>query len=320
MSSPFISRFAKQMGDMLDFKEALGYSRSSYHKFLLNFDRFCSRHFPGQSTLTKEIVMEWGRLKPGENANGVKRRLIAVREFGKYLNSVGIQSYVVPTGMIGSFKPFTPYIYTESELSAFFQAADHIPTHKNSSMRQFTIPVLFRLLYCCGLRPGEVRHIKRTDINLETGHLFIREAKMHKDRTVVVSPDMLALCRSYDTLINTVFADREYFFQNPEGNPYTADWIQDQFRRCWNLSGISAFHGSRPRVYDFRHNYATRMLQKWMDEGKDVYTHLPYLSAYMGHSDFSETAYYIHLLPGRLVQTPAIDWSRFDVLIPEVGP
>jgi len=59
------------------------------------------------------------------------------------------------------------------------------------------------------------------------------------------------------------------------------------------------------------------MLQKWMDEGKDIYAYLPYLSAYMGHSDFSETAYYIHLLPERLTQTPAIDWKRFDVLIPE---
>jgi|GEM_PF-4061093 len=40
MNSPFNSRFAKQMDDMLNFKEALGYSRNSYHKFLLNFDRF----------------------------------------------------------------------------------------------------------------------------------------------------------------------------------------------------------------------------------------------------------------------------------------
>jgi len=68
---------------------------------------------------------------------------------------------------------------------------------------------------------------------------------------------------------------------------------------------------------DKTENYATRILQKWMDEGKDLYASLPYLSAYMGHSDFSETAYYIHLLPERLTQTSAIDWKRFDVLIPE---
>ncbi|MDA8441228.1 MAG: tyrosine-type recombinase/integrase [Peptococcaceae bacterium] len=316
MSSPFTSRLAKQMEDMLNFKEALGYSRSSYFKFLLNFDRFCGQRFPNESVLTKVLVMDWGRMKSGENANGVKRRLIAIREFGKYLNSIGIEAYVVPTEMIGSFKPFIPYIYTESELSAFFHATDHISARRNSPLRQFTVPVLFRLLYCCGLRPSEIKNIRRSDINLETGVLFIRESKMHKDRTVVVSPDVLALCCRYDAIINTVFVNREYFFQDPNGNPYTACWTQKQFWRCWDLAGVSTFHGSRPRVFDFRHNYATRMLQKWMDDGKDIYACLPYLSAYMGHSDFSETAYYIHLLPERLTQTKAIDWKRFEGLIP----
>jgi integrase/recombinase XerD len=319
MNSPFTSRFAKQMDDMLNFKEALGYSRSSYHQFLLNFDRFCGRHFPNESVLTKALVMEWGRMRPGENANGVKRRLIAIRGFGKYLNSIGMEAYVVPTEMIGDFKPFLPYIYTESELTAFFHASDSISAHRNSPLRQFTIPVLFRLLYCCGLRPSEIKNIRCSDINLETGILFIKETKTHKDRTVVVSPNMLRLCRRYDALINTVLVNREYFFQGPNGNPYTANWIQNQFWRCWDLAGISTFHGSRPRVSDFRHNYATRTLQKWMDEGKDLYACLPYLSTYMGHSYFSETVYYIHLLPERLAQTPAIDWKRFDALIPEVA-
>lgn len=319
MNSPFTSRFAKQMDDMLNFKEALGYSKSSYFKFLLNFDRFCGQYHPNESVLKKELIMEWGRMKSGENANGVKRRLIAIREFGKYLDSIGIEAYVVPTEMIGSFKPFVPYIYTESELSAFFHTTDHISAHRNSPLRQFTIPVLFRLLYCCGLRPSEIKNIRRSDINLETGVLFIRESKMHKDRTVVISQDVQALCGKYDALINTVYVDREYFFQSPKGSPYTAEWIQNQFWKCWDVAGITTFHGSHPRVSDFRHNYATRILQKWMDEGKDLYVCLPYMSAYMGHSDFSETAYYIHLLPERLIQTSAIDWKRFDLLIPEVG-
>jgi integrase len=46
---------------------------------------------------------------------------------------------------------------------------------------------------------------------------------------------------------------------------------------------------------------------------------LPYLSAYMGHSEFSSTAYYIHLLPERLVKASTIEWARFSELIPEVA-
>jgi integrase/recombinase XerD len=318
MTSPFNSLFAKQMNNMLQYKEALGYSRSTYYKFLLNFDKFCTQHFPEESVLTKKLVMEWGRKKSGENSNGVKRRLIAIREFGKYLDSVDIMAYIVPSEMIGSFKPFLPYIFTDLELNAFFHATDNIPAHKLSPFREITAPVLFRLLYCCGLRPNEIRNIKCCDINLDTGILYIRETKIHKDRTIVISKDMVDLCNKYDTRIKFVYIDRRYFFQNPKGNPYTAGWIQNLFWKCWDIAGISDFHGSRPRVSDFRHNYATQTLQKWMDEGKDLYVCLPYLSAYMGHSNFSETAYYIHLLPERLIESSAINWDKFDAIIPEV--
>lgn len=318
MNSPFTSCFAKYMNDLLNFKEALGYSKSSYYKFLLNFDRFCGVHFPNESVLTQELVMEWGRIRFGENVNGVKRRLIAIREFGKYLNSIGIEAYVVLSEMIGTFKPFASYIYTKFELSAFFHATDYISACKNSLLRQFTIPVLFRLLYCCGLHLSEIRNIRHSNINIENGILFIRETKMYKDRTIIISPDMLAICQKYYALINTVIVNIEYFFQNPNGKPYTAGWIQNQFWRCWKLSGISTFYGSRLRVSDFRHNYVTQTLQRWMDEGKDIYAYLPYLSSYMGHSDFSGTAYYIHLLPERLIQTTAIDCNRLNSLIPEV--
>jgi len=318
MTSPFNSLFAKQMNNMLQYKEALGYSRSSYYKFFLNFDKFCIQHFPEESTLTKKIVMEWGRRRTGENINGVKRRLIAIREFGKYLNTVDIIAYVIPSEMIGSFKPFTPYIFADSELKAFFQATDNIPAHKLSPLREITAPVLFRLLYCCGLRPNEIRNIKYCNINLDTGNLYINKTKMHKDRNIVISKDVLTLCNRYDTQIKTIYVDREYFFQSPNGKPYTANWIQNIFWKCWDIAGIYDFHGSRPRVSDFRHNYATRTLQKWLDEGKDLYVYLPYLSAYMGHSDFSVTAYYIHLLPERLMNSSVISWDKFDALIPEV--
>jgi len=111
--------------------------------------------------------------------------------------------------------------------------------------------------------------------------------------------------------------NRKYFFPHPDGTTYTASWVQNQFWKCWENADILQFRGTTtPRVYDFRHNYATRILMKWVEEGRDLYTLLPYLSTYMGHSDFSKTAYYIHLLPERLLKTSSIDWARFSDLIP----
>lgn len=321
MGSSFNSHFAGHMSSFIRFKEALGYSRSSYEKFLVQFDRFCLRTFPKETSLSKELLMKWARIRPNEHAGGLKRRTAALREFGKYLNAIGIEAYVLPSEMIGQSKPFFPYLFSDGELSTFFMEADRMPPHKLSPYRQYVVPVLFRLLYCCGLRPHEVRMIRCDDIDLETGKIYIRDTKIHKDRTIVMSSDLITLCQNYEAKMCTVQKNRHYFFPHPNGNAYSANWVQKQFWKCWEMAGIHTFRGNvNPRVYDFRHNYATRILMKWMEEGRDLYTWLPYLSAYMGHSDFSSTAYYVHLLPERLAKTSAIISARFSELIPEVTP
>ena len=61
------------------------------------------------------------------------------------------------------------------------------------------------------------------------------------------------------------------------------------------------------------------MLHKWIDEGRNLYAMLPYLRAYMGHERLDDTAYYIHILPERLLSSPGVDWDRMDRIIPEVN-
>jgi integrase len=72
------------------------------------------------------------------------------------------------------------------------------------------------------------------------------------------------------------------------------------------------------RSYFLRHRFASAALIRWIDEGKDLYAMLPYLSAYMGHDTLTETAHYIHVLPENLVKSAGIDWAAFDDILPEV--
>ncbi len=64
-----------------------------------------------------------------------------------------------------------------------------------SPARHLVIPVFFRVLYCCGLRSSEARLLKVEDVDLETGKLTIRQSKGNKDRNVMMSEDVLDLCR-----------------------------------------------------------------------------------------------------------------------------
>ncbi len=36
------------------------------------------------------------------------------------------------------------------------------------------------------------------------------------------------------------------------------------------MAGITAFEGPKPRVYDFRHTFATECICRWMREGRDI--------------------------------------------------
>ena len=57
------------------------------------------------------------------------------------------------------------------------------------------------------------------------------------------------------------------------------------------MAGITEFEGPKPRVYDFRHTFATECICRWMREGRDIDAMLPFLSAYMGHARFEDTVY-----------------------------
>lgn len=320
MDTVYRSKFAPYISDLISYKKALGYSESTYRQNLLNFDRFCYDKYPEEKNLTQELVNEWIIARPNEHINGVKRRASAVRALAKYMNAVGVPAYVIPIGALGRDKTFTPYIYSNSELESFFHAADQYPQSKRSPLKEHTVPVLFRLIYGCGLRPQEARKLKRSEVDFENKTIYISDSKRHKDRLIPVDSAILDICKEYDIVANVMFPSRTYFFQfSSNSKPCSNAWVDNVFRKCWELTGIRFFHnGQTPRVYDFRHNYPSRRIMQWLDEGKDLNVLIPYLSAYMGHVYLSDTFYYVHLIPDLIANTPSIDWNKMSGCIPEV--
>lgn len=310
------SLFANDIRAYLSLKEAMGYSQSSYNKFLHLFDTFCVENYPLETRLTKQIIDQWGCVRTGiEHENGLHRRMIALKGFAEYLQLIGKNPHTIQDGLIGKNKPFYPYIYSDLEIQSFFYTADTI-TNKTSCAitRELVLPVVFRILYCCGLRPQEVLKIQCDQIDLTTGTIFIQDSKAHKDRFVPMSEELTRLCSMYEKLVSRKIPARKYFFQHESGNAYSINWLQLQFKRCWKVAGITFPTNHHPRVYDWRHNFATRKIMDWLEAGKDINNLLPYLSAYLGHTELKNTLYYVHLMPERLILTGHMDW----LCIPEV--
>ena len=118
-----------------------------------------------------------------------------------------------------------------------------------------------------------------------------------------MSEDMRTLCQKYDSL----FGKRQWFFQKWDGRPYETSWYNQIWRRL--ISGIGIAWRGTPRTYDLRHAFASRNIIRWVNVGRDVMVLLPYLSAYMGHSELTSTLYYVHLLPENLRKAAHIDWD-----------
>lgn len=319
MSMPlYTSQFANVIYDMLRFRKSLGYSEKTYACELKDFDTFCANNYPMQCELTQKLTKEWGAKRPNEKINNQNIRLVALRQLGKYIKSQGFDAHVIPTDIIVKKEHFEPYLFTDEELLVFFKTIDKITASKQNPFEEYTLPVFYRIAYGCGLRPNELFNLRRYDVNIREQSLFIFNSKTKRDRIVVITQDLVDLCEKYDKILEKHYPNRYWFFHTEVRVKYRASWFKYRMKKYWKSAGLDKRLGRCPRIYDFRHNFATRILLKWFDDSSDIMTLMPYLSSYMGHVQLHSTLYYIHLLPERIRNNKAFDWNKFELLLPEV--
>ena len=304
--------------DMLLYKESIGYSKKTYEYDLMRFRNFIESKKLNVSNLNEDIVLSWCTCWESETSNGARRRIQTVRELLKYISAVGVDCYVIPSSFLPRPVIKTPHIFSDNELLSIFDVCDRLSYDYRSPHRHVILPALLRLIFFCGLRPNEGRELHRADIDFNNGIILIRKNKSHKERYVALSDDVLQMIGTYHSETIGIFPESIYFFPTPNGGCYDHHWLKHQFQMIRERANLTT-GGSKAVVYSLRHRYATTVLMKWLNEGADINAKLPYLSSYMGHTHFSNTAYYIHLLPENLIRSTAIDWSHFSDLIPEVA-
>jgi integrase len=209
---------------------------------------------------------------------------------------MGSYAYIIPKNIPNKQIRYQPHIFTEDELKAFFLSIDSCKPSVGSPLRHYVIPVVFRLLFTCGLRSSEARLLETGDVDLSTGKIFIKKSKGWEARVVYVCDDMLDLLRRYDNIADDIYPNREAFFPNQLGSFYSKSTIWLWFREFWDvLPEAAKVSGNKPRVHDFRHTYCVYRLNDWVKNNKDVNALYPYLSEFVGHSNFADTDYYLTL-------------------------
>jgi integrase/recombinase XerD len=299
-SKGFTARFqspvAALMEQFVQQKQACGYKYGEAARILARFDRFLCDGGLSRCELPRALSRKWLGKQGHESASTHQGRIRVVRQFAIYMRRLGCPADVPDRSLTSKCSSgFSPRILTPGEVQQLLHAVDQLTPTARAPLRHLVMPEVFRLLYGCGFRLSEVRHLRVADVDLNRGIVTVREAKFGKDRLVPPALALVERLRRYADGMGPRSPDA-YFFPSPSGGPWSLPAVYSLYRELLLRCGIAhAGRGKGPRVHDLRHAFAVHTLLRWCREGADLAAKLPVLATYMGHQSLAGTQRYLHL-------------------------
>ncbi len=315
----YVSKLGPYIKDFIALKQSNGYIYKNEKYQLSRFDKFCFENKElDVGTVTRAQIKIWSKQFPNENTNSRNDRMSRLRLFSKYLNSIGIDSFVPPSSG-GQYKPIV-IVPSVNDLRQFFKYVDN---HKYVSNERAFIhinlcyPILFRLLYCCGMRLAEACYLKRSLVNFDESSITILQSKGFKDRKVYFSNDLGLQFKKFDLKMDLLIPNREYMFLGKiKEKPYPKTSVDRVFHQFWS-EAFPLWEGRYPTPHSLRHCFVVNKITQWVEEGIDINFMMPYLSKYLGHDNPNETYYYYKNMEPIFPSIQAKD-THSSQIIPEV--
>jgi integrase len=187
-------------------------------------------------------------------------------------------------------------------MARILQVARQLPPSATNPLRAETIALGLLLLFCCGLRRGELLRLKLGDLDRNQRLLRIRDTKFHKSRLVPLDPTVASHLEHYlqeRGRRKLPMAPDAFLLWSGRRCPevFAANSLLSLWQRLRMTAQVLDERGHPPRLHDLRHSFAVHALQRWYTQGADVQTRLPHLATYLGHVSAASTAYYLHLTP-----------------------
>jgi integrase/recombinase XerD len=147
--------------------------------------------------------------------------------------------------------------------------------------------VMLEILYDTAVRMLELRNLKLTDLDLQSGYVLIRAGKGDKDRVVPMSPRVCDLVKSYILSIRPAILqnqeDEGYLFLNYTGRSMNPNSVWRTVKVCAAKSGIK----KNISTHTFRHTCATHMLRNGAP--------IRHIQEMLGHESLESTQLYTHV-------------------------
>jgi integrase/recombinase XerD len=235
----FQSVLSASMEKFLQEKHACGYAYREQTRILRQLDDFWVQEGLATYELPGSIARKWLAKKAHESTGTHQLRITLTRQFSRFLLRLGYSAYVPDFPLAARNRStFVPRMLRDEELRKFFQAVDALQPTARSPLRHLIMPELFRLLYGCGFRVGEVLKLRLRDVDLKQGIITVRQGKFRKDRLVPPALPLVNRLRKYAAHFEKRPPDA-IFFPGPKGGPFslrTVHAVSSTVVAVWNSS------------------------------------------------------------------------------------
>jgi integrase len=289
-----------ELNRYLSVRRSLGYDLRTAERILRRFTRFADHE--GAVHIDTALFLRWHATLAEARSSTKGTRLSVMRLFARWLSSFNSAHEVPPKGLLPStLARSRPHIYSDAQIAAIIAAATVLPSVYG--LRGLTCSTLFGLIAVTGLRISEALALDRADLDTVAGVLRVRQGKLGKERLLPLDPSVVRHLLDYlperDRLVGHLATP---LFVTEKATRLTDCSARYNSARACQEIGLRTHqpyckHGRGPRIHDLRHTFAVKTMLGWYRTGKDPAREMIRLTTYLGHSNPSNTYWYLEAVP-----------------------
>ena len=295
-----------------------------YRRTLILFDDYLYRINHVDKEIPEPIIESWIREVSTEvSVNTSSQHVHYIRQLLQFLTDLGYTCFIPRT--LTTHDTYVPYLYSDEDIEKIFAAVDslRVSRARKNKFAEKEMPLILRLLYCCGLRVGETVCIKVGDLDFERNLIILRVTKKNKQRLVPFGKDLAEIIYRYCIGMGILNDSDAYLFPADDAKSHISPGsVGNYFRIIRGKAGITyndqTEKGRGACLHCFRHSFAVRSFDKNERSGIKASESVPFLSTYLGHDSLYETEKYLKYSGTHFEDT----LTKFDVysgdLFPEV--
>ncbi len=288
----------EHVNEYVGFRKAMGYVYDKQARILKDFATHaedCGDRFVRSST-----VLDWLSQTPSPQQK--QSKLGCICDLATVLHAADERHEIPDRRALGksiSRRP-TPRLLSLAEISQIMDAALELPPA--GSITPLTFHYILGLIASTGLRSSEATNLLLEDLTADG--LLIRNAKFGKSRLVPLKDSVHQAMDDYLRDRRRLGGSDEHLFVLSSGQHLHPAYLSQTFIKLARQCGLRAGPGEPgTRLYDLRHGFATRSLENLLSsDRRGVERHMLALSTYLGHSNITDTYWYLEATPALLRQ------------------